>query len=228
MCVCGGGAAWICATLNVTWQPLSLFFVLYFFSPYSPVSLSYVVVSHTKLKLTCKCWCICISVQHFSCMLCFLSAQFIPQTQRRDWEDCDHPHQRKRREDQGPGELLGWTWKRLLALEHAKWAQVKPLMFIFLICGENTIIATICNSYRAFLQYHVEIVALSDISQIIAWMEDEECKRCNTRWSRQIEPEHLLLVVIMHLLAFSVATAAHPSPGSQGQKMHYVTSTGIR
>lgn len=125
VCVCVGlwlfGYVW---HWNVTWQSLSLFFVLYLYSPYSPVSLSYLVVSHTKLKLTCKCLCMCVSVQHLSCVLCCLSAQFVPQTQRGDWEDCDHPRQRKRREDQGPGELLGCSLNRLVALEHTKWAQV--------------------------------------------------------------------------------------------------------
>lgn len=34
-----------------------------------------------------------------------LSAGLLPQTERGDGEDRDHPHQRTRRKEQGPGEL---------------------------------------------------------------------------------------------------------------------------
>lgn len=108
-------------------------FVLYLFSLHSPVSIWYLVVSHTKLKLMCLH--ICFFMNCYSLDFCLL-AWFISQTQRRDGEDCHHPCERKRREDQGPGDLLGF----MIIINLSK----------FIICSRIAV-AVLCKSLFVFV-----------------------------------------------------------------------------
>lgn len=148
----------------------------------------------------------CISGQCCSFVLFCLSAQFVPQTERGDWEDCHHPCQRKRRENQGPGELrllIEWT----SASRACQVTSGQPLMFFFFICGENTVRAAIYNSYEAPLHFCIEMSRSAKLSY--KWVMGNG-KRCNIRWSWQLIHEHLPFAVIMQRLALSGSASADP------------------
>lgn len=134
-------------------------FVLYLFSLHSPVSIWYLVVSHTKLKLMCLH--ICFSNYYYSLDFCLL-ARFVPQTQRRDREDCHHPCERKRREDQGPGDLLGF----MIITSLSKFIICSRIA-VAVLCNTLFIFVNVFKSEEFFKSYKTCCLFL--VSRVILW-----------------------------------------------------------
>lgn len=96
----------ICDTENATWLSLSLFLrsVLIFTSL---LCFSLTLCGKSYLTQAYMEVCACVRVFFLETavlFLCCLSAQFLPEAQGGDGEDCHHSHQREWGEDQGPGE----------------------------------------------------------------------------------------------------------------------------
>lgn len=137
-------------------------FVLYLFSLHFPVSIWYLVVSHTKLKLMCLH--ICFSINYYSLDFCLL-ARLIPQTQRRNREDCHHPCERKRREDQGPGDLLGFViiinLSKIIICSRISVAVLCKTLFIFVnVFKSEEIWHKFFESYKTCSLFSVPLVIL--------------------------------------------------------------------
>lgn len=58
----------------------------------------------------CVCACLFFLYAAVLGFFCCVSAGFLPQAQGGDGEDRHHPHQRERRQDQGPGKCQGWLF----------------------------------------------------------------------------------------------------------------------